>query len=77
MKTITLKADNELDATVSRMARDRKKTRSAVIREAIFSYEEHLRRAKLKEQIRSASLKVRNDSLQTAQETGEAHADGL
>ena len=77
MKTITLKADDELDATVSRLARNRKKTRSAVIREAIFSYEEHLRRTKLKEQIRAASFVVRRDSLQMARETGDANADGL
>ena len=77
MKTITLKADEELDATVSRIAEERKRTRSAVIREAIFCYEEQLRRAKLKAEIRAASLIVRGESLQTATETREANADGL
>lgn len=77
MKTITLKADDELDATVARLAKDRNRTRSAVIREAIFSYEEHLRRTKLRARIREASLIVRGESLQTAREFGDANADGL
>lgn len=77
MKTITLKADDELDETVSRLARQRNKTRSAVIREAIISYEEHLRKSALKEEIRKASMAVRKDTLKTMKELGDANADGL
>lgn len=77
MKTITLKADDHLDQIVSRLARTQKKTKSAVIRDAIMSYEAQLAREALKQQVKQASLLVRTQSLQTSQELQDSDADGI
>lgn len=77
MKTITLKADAQLDKTVTRLARSQKKTKSAIIREAIMSYEAHLKREMLMQQVKRASLVVRKQSLQSAQDLENSIADGL
>lgn len=77
MKTITLKADDHLDQIVSRLARTQKKTKSAVIRDAIMSYEAQLVREALKQQVKQASLMVRTQSLQTSQELQDSDADGI
>lgn len=77
MKTITLKADDHLDQIVSRLARTQKKTKSAVIRDAIMSYEAQLAREALKQQVKQASLMVRTQSLQTSQELQDSDADGI
>ena len=77
MKTLTLKADDQLDQTVSRLARSLKKTKSAVIREAIMNYETHLEREALKRHIKKASLVVRDEALLTATELKDAESDGI
>lgn len=77
MKTITLKADDHLDQIVSRLARTQKKTKSAVIRDAIMSYEAQLVREALKQQVKQASLMVRTQSLQTSKELQDSDADGI
>ncbi|MDA0791297.1 MAG: ribbon-helix-helix protein, CopG family [Proteobacteria bacterium] len=77
MKTITLKADEQLDETISRLARNHKKTKSAVIREAIVCYELQLRKDALRQQVRAAAALVREQSLQTNRELEDSIGDGL
>ena len=77
MKTITLKADREFDALVTSLARRLKTTRSGVIRDAVRSYQLHLEREALRQQLRAASLKTREQAAQAGQDFDAANADGL
>ncbi|MCY4532938.1 MAG: hypothetical protein OXC84_11525 [Gammaproteobacteria bacterium] len=77
MKTITLKADDQLHQTISRLANLQMKTRSAVIREAIFSYEMQLAKEALKQQVKQASMIVRMESLKTTQDLQDSNLDGI
>jgi predicted transcriptional regulator len=52
MKTITLKADEAFDALLSQLAAKLETTRSAVIRDAVISYERHLQMDALRRQVR-------------------------
>ena len=77
MKTITLKADDNFDARLVRLAERLGTTKSAVIREAVGSYERQVEREELARRIREASLKTREEALRTANDWDDAIADGL
>lgn len=77
MKTITLKADEEFDDLLSRLATKLNTTRSAVIREAVQSYERHLERDALRRQLRDSSRRTRAQAAAVQQELDAAIGDGL
>jgi len=77
MKTITVKANREFDALLNRLARRLNTTRSAVIRDAVRSYQQQLEREALRRQLRAASFKTRVQAIQTADDFNAADADGL
>lgn len=77
MKTITVRADREFDALLTRLARRMKTTRSDVIREAVRSYQKELERDALRRQMRDASLKTRAQAKQADDDFDAASADGL
>ena len=77
MKTITLKADPEFDALLTSLARRLKITRSGVIRDAVRSYQLHLEREALRQQLRAASLKTRAQAAQAGEDFDAANGDGL
>ena len=77
MKTITVRADREFDALVTRLARRMNTTRSGVIRDAVRSYQRHLEREALRRQLRAASVKTRTQAAQAAKDFDAANADGL
>ena len=77
MKTVTIKADAEFDALLSLLAGRLSTTRSRVIRDAVRNYQLHLDREELRQKIRSASLKTREQALNAAAELDAANADGL
>ena len=77
MKTITLKADDNFDARLTRLAERLSTTKSAVIREAVGSYERQIERKELARRIREASLKTREEAERTAREFEAADADGI
>lgn len=77
MKTITLKADEDFDLRLTRLAERLDTTKSAVIREAVGSYERQVEREELARRIREASLKTREEARQTAADWDDANADGL
>lgn len=76
MKTITLKADREFDALVTRLARQMKTTRSGVIRDAVRNYQRYLEREALRRSLRVASLKTRAHAAQAGEDFDAANADG-
>jgi hypothetical protein len=51
-------------------------TKSRVIRDAVRNYQKFLDREALKKQIRSASLKTRQQALDAARDWEEADSDG-
>lgn len=77
MKTITLKADKEFDATLTRLASRLHTTRSSVIRNAVRNYVKYLDREALRHQIRKASLKTRGQATQAAIDFDAGNDDGL
>jgi len=77
MKTITLKADDNFDARLTRLAERLSTTKSGVIREAVGSYERQIERVELARRIREASLKTREEAERTAREFEAADADGI
>ena len=77
MKTITVRADAEFDALLTRLARRAKTTRSGVIRLAVRSYQRQLERDALRLRMRDASLKTRAHAERIADDLGAADADGL
>ncbi|MDT8320273.1 MAG: ribbon-helix-helix protein, CopG family [Xanthomonadales bacterium] len=77
MKTITLKADEDFDRRLTRLAERLDTTKSAVIREAVGSYERQVAREELARRIREASLKTRSDTKRVSADFDAANADGL
>ena len=77
MKTVTIKADAEFDALLSLLAGRLSTTKSRVIRDAVRNYQRHLDREELRQKIRSASLKTRDQALNAADEWDAVNADGL
>jgi predicted transcriptional regulator len=77
MKTITLKADNEFDAILNKLTSRLHTTRSDVIRSAVRNYLKHIEKEALREKIRSASLKTREQAIQTSVDFEAADSDGF
>lgn len=77
MKTITVKANHEFDALLTRLARRLKTTRSGVIRDAVRSYQQQLEREALRRQVREASFKTRAQATQATDDFNAADSDGL
>ena len=77
MKTITLKADEDFDRRLTRLAERLDTTKSAVIREAVGSYERQVEREDLARRIREASLKTRSEAERASADFDAANADGL
>lgn len=77
MKTITLKADDQFDETLTRLARQLKTTKSGVLRTAVFSYQKQLERDALRQRIREASFKTRQQAIQATSDLEAADSDGL
>ena len=75
MKTITVKADHEFDAILSQLASRLHTTRSDVIRNAVRNYLKHLDREALRQKIRSASLKTREQAIQASADFEAADSD--
>lgn len=77
MKTITLKADNAFDATLTELARRMQTSKSAVIRETVGEYKARLDREELRKRPLEASLKVRDQTLVELEPWDVTIADGL
>lgn len=77
MHTITLKSDDNFFEMLNDMVKATNTTRSELIRKAVISYKENLEKEQLKKQIQKASMKVRNESLKTAQEFDNTLEDGI
>lgn len=77
MHTITLKSDDTFYETLNDMVKTLKITKSELIRRSVTYYREALKQEQLKEQMKRASLKVREHSLTMAQEWDDTLNNGL
>jgi hypothetical protein len=75
--TITLKSDDKFYNTLEEMVKSLHTTKSNLIRKAVIYYKDALEKERLKEQIKNASFKVREESLKISQEFDVAINDGL
>lgn len=77
MHTITLKSDDLFYETLNDMVKTLKITKSELIRRSVNYYQEALKQEQLKEQMKRASLKVRDHSLSMTKEFDDTLSDGL
>ena len=77
MHTITLKSDDTFYNTLEDMVKTLHTTKSDLIRKAVIHYKDSLEKESLKEQVRNASFKVRDESLKISQEFESTVDDGL
>ena len=77
MKTITLKADAAFDAELTRIAQKLRKTKSAVIREAVGEYKARLDREAMELRLKDLSRRLRDQTRQAAKDFDATIADGL
>ncbi len=77
MPTITLKSDDNFYNTLEDMVKTLHTTKSDLIRKAVVYYKDALEKERLKEQIKNASYKVRDESLKISQEFDQTLSDGL
>ena len=77
MHTITFKSDDTFYNTLEDMAKILQTTKSDLIRKSVIYYKNALEKEKLKEQIKNASFKVREESLKIYQEFEHTLSDGL
>jgi len=77
MHTITLKSDDTFYNTLEEMVKTLHTTKSDLIRKAVVYYKNSLEKERLKEQIKIASFKVREESLKTTKQFESTVNDGL
>jgi len=77
MKMITLKTDDTFFEKVSDLAKHLHLTKSELIRRAVAEYEEVMQRREMKEQIKEASMRLRNANSRVNNEFHETLFDGL
>lgn len=77
MKTITLKSDDAFFDKVTELAKRFHLSKSELIRRAVNEYESALYKRQLQEQIKRASMKVREASADMSREFEATLEDGL
>ena len=77
MKTITLKTDDTFFEKVTELAKHLHLSKSELIRRAVAEYEAAMKRREIKEQMKRASLRVRNAGSAIAEEFDDSLTDGL
>ena len=77
MKTITLKTDDTFFEKVNTLAKHLHLTKSELIRRSITEFELHIQKREMKEQMKQASMRVREANLELVRELDETVDDGL
>ena len=77
MRTITLKTDDLFFKKVTSLAKKFHLSKSELIRRAVSEYATHIEKNELKEQIKQASLKVREDNTSIVETFSDTTMDGL
>mgnify|MGYP002641849925 CR=1 FL=1 len=77
MKTITLKTDDTFFEQVTLLAKSLHLSKSELIRRSVREYENYIKKQELKNQIKQASLNVREANEQIIQDFDALIDDGL
>lgn len=77
MHTITFKSDSDFFNMLNDMVKSLDTNRSDLIRKAVIHYRDALEKEKLKIQIKKASIRVREESLNVSQAFDNSVGDGL
>ena len=77
MKTITLKTDDSFFEKVTALAKHLHLTKSELIRRSITEYELHVQKKEMKEQMKQASMRVRESNREMMSEFDDTLLDGL
>jgi len=77
MKTITLKTDDTFFKKVNDLANHLHLSKSELIRRAVAEYEEVMYKREIKEQLKQASLRVRESNRELNNEFDDSLNDGL
>ena len=77
MKTITLKTDDTFFEKVTELAKHLHLSKSELIRRAVAEYEAVMKKREIKEQMKQASMRVRNASSAIVEEFDDSITDGL
>jgi predicted transcriptional regulator len=77
MRTISLKSDEVFYDRLTHLAKQLSLSKSELIRKAVTAYEETARKRQLKDQMRAASLRVREASINLNAEMDDTLLDGL
>lgn len=77
MHTISLKTDDNFFQLLNEMVKDLGTTKSDLIRQAVLNYKKNLEKEKLRQQIKRASLRGREQSLKIEKEFEDTLLDGL
>ena len=77
MKTITLKTDDSFFEKVNALAKHLHLTKSELIRRSITEYELHVQKKEMKEQMKQASMRVRESNREMMSEFDDTLQDGL
>jgi len=77
MKTITLKTDDTFFEKVNDLAKHLDLSKSELIRRAVAEYEEIMYKREIKEQIKQASMRVRDSNRELSSEFDNSLNDGL
>ena len=77
MKTITLKADDLFFEKLTSLAKNLHLSKSELIRRSVKEYENFIKKQELKNQIKQASLNVREANTHVVQELDALIDDGL
>lgn len=75
--TVTLKADDDFFDLLGNLSKELKTTKSELIRRAVVDYRKQIERQKLKEQVRKASLYVRENSQEAIDEFDHLSGEGI
>ena len=77
MKTITLKADQQFDGELTRLAKRLQTTKSAVIREAVGEYKAQLDREEMRKRLGELSKRLQDQTQEVLDDFDDTIADGL
>ncbi len=77
MKTITLKTDDGFFEKVNALAKHLHLTKSELIRRSITEFELHIQKKEMKEQMKQASMRVREANREMMSEFDDTLKDGL
>lgn len=77
LRTITFKSDDNFYKLLDHIAKLFHTSKSEIIRKAVINYKDMIEKEKLKKEIKIASMRVRENSIESLKEFEDSLDDGL